>query len=124
VLLNNNIKSRIDDDSWIDLSHTRHFALLPNLSICRCVVPVHPAGGLFGNGAAVAGTPDGNPGRHAADMAARSGNATGTALGNNRVCWVSHGRGERRLLNDRDVLAVAGWISMTSTVRCSVPRRS
>jgi hypothetical protein len=32
VLLNNNIKSRIEDDSWIDLSHTRHFALLPNLS--------------------------------------------------------------------------------------------
>ncbi len=26
VLLNNNIKSRIDEDSWIDLSHTRHFA--------------------------------------------------------------------------------------------------
>jgi hypothetical protein len=32
VLLNNNIKSRIDEDSWIDLSHTRHFALMPNLS--------------------------------------------------------------------------------------------
>lgn len=32
VLLNNNIKSRIDDTSTIDLSHTRHFALLPNLS--------------------------------------------------------------------------------------------
>lgn len=32
VLLNNNIKSRITDDSWIDLSKTRHFSLLPNLS--------------------------------------------------------------------------------------------
>ena len=32
VLLNNNIKSRITDDSRIDLSKTRHFSLLPNLS--------------------------------------------------------------------------------------------
>lgn len=32
VLTNNNIKSRIEDDSFIDLSHTRHFTLLPNLS--------------------------------------------------------------------------------------------
>jgi hypothetical protein len=32
VLLNSNIKSRITDDSWIDLSKTRHFSLLPNLS--------------------------------------------------------------------------------------------
>lgn len=32
VLLNNNIKSRIEEDSWIDLSHTRHFSMLPNLS--------------------------------------------------------------------------------------------
>ncbi|CAI8713890.1 cellulose biosynthesis cyclic di-GMP-binding regulatory protein BcsB [Kosakonia quasisacchari] len=110
TLLNNNIKSRIDDDSWIDLSHTRHFALLPNLSYfvgasfpftrqadyseTVLMLPVNPSetqiATLF-------------------DLAARSGNATGTALSHNRVVFgVPTGGSFLELVSGRDVLAVSG----------------
>ncbi len=110
TLLNNNIKSRIDDDSWIDLSHTRHFALLPNLSYfvgasfpftrladyadTVLMLPQHPSETQLAT---------------LLDMAARSGNATGTALGHNRVVLgVPVGGGLQELVRDRDVLAVTG----------------
>ncbi|STV02594.1 cyclic di-GMP binding protein [Klebsiella pneumoniae subsp. pneumoniae] len=58
VLLNNNIKSRITDDSWIDLSKTRHFSLLPqSLLLCRRLVPLLAAGGLFADDPSAAGGP-------------------------------------------------------------------
>ncbi|EJU35801.1 bacterial cellulose synthase subunit domain protein [Klebsiella sp. OBRC7] len=68
VLLNSTIKSRITDDSWIDLSGTRHFsAVAESFLFCRRVVPVLPVGGLFANHAAAAGTALGNPGRDDAE---------------------------------------------------------
>ncbi|AUU88237.1 cellulose biosynthesis cyclic di-GMP-binding regulatory protein BcsB [Phytobacter diazotrophicus] len=110
VLLNNNIKSRIEDDSWIDLSHTRHFALLPNLSYF--VGASFPFTRLADYSETVLMLPEKPTETQIAtllDMTARSGNATGTALGRNRVLLgVPTGGAGVELLNDRDVLAVTG----------------
>jgi len=110
VLLNNNIKSRIDEDSWIDLSHTRHFSLLPNLSYF--VGASFPFTRLADYSQTVLLLPEQPTETQIAtllDMAARSGNATGTALYNNRVVLgVPMAGGNLELLRTRDVLAVSG----------------
>lgn len=110
VLLNNNIKSRIDEDSWIDLSHTRHFSLLPNLSYF--VGASFPFTRLADYSQTVLLLPEQPTETQIAtllDMAARSGNATGTALYNNRVVLgVPTAGGNLELLRTRDVLAVSG----------------
>lgn len=110
VLLNNNIKSRIEEDSWIDLSHTRHFALLPNLSYF--VGASFPFTRLADFSETVLMLPEKPSETQIAtllDMAARSGNATGTALAYNRVVLgVPTAGGDSELLHNRDVLAVSG----------------
>ncbi|SQA98664.1 Cellulose synthase regulatory subunit [Cedecea neteri] len=88
VLLNNNIKSRIDEDSWIDLSKTRHFTLLPNLSYF--VGASFPFSRLADYSQTVLLLPERPSETEIAtllDLSARSGNATGTALNNNRVMF-------------------------------------
>ncbi|WP_312228108.1 cellulose biosynthesis cyclic di-GMP-binding regulatory protein BcsB [Pseudescherichia sp.] len=110
VLLNNNIKSRVDDDSWIDLSHTRHFALLPNLSYF--VGASFPFTRLADYSQTVLLLPERPTETQVGtllDMAARSGNATGTALSHNRVVLgIPTAGANLELLRDRDVLAVTG----------------
>ncbi|MFH8132704.1 cellulose biosynthesis cyclic di-GMP-binding regulatory protein BcsB [Pantoea osteomyelitidis] len=109
VLLNNNIKSRIEEDSWIDLSHTRHFSLLPNLSYfvgasfpfsrladfsqTLLLLPAQPSDAEIGA---------------LLDMAARSGNATGVTLVQNRVLFgLPEGGANLARLQQSDVLAVS-----------------
>lgn len=109
VLLNNNIKSRIDDDSWIDLSKTQHFALLPNLSYF--VGASFPFTRLADFSQTVLLLPE-NPSETEIstllDLAARSGNATGTALNNSRVMFGLPSGGANQLhLSKSDVLAVS-----------------
>lgn len=109
VLLNNNIKSRIDEDSWIDLSKTRHFSLLPNLSYF--VGASFPFTRLADYSQTVLLLPE-NPAESEIgtllDLAARSGNATGTALNNNRVMFGLPSGGANQLhLSESDVLAVS-----------------
>lgn len=110
VLLNNNIKSRVDDDSWIDLSHTRHFALLPNLAYF--VGASFPFTRLADYSQTVLLLPEKPTETQVGtllDMAARSGNATGTALSHNRVVLGIPTAGTNlELLRDREVLAVTG----------------
>ncbi|WP_318385470.1 cellulose biosynthesis cyclic di-GMP-binding regulatory protein BcsB [Enterobacter sp.] len=108
VLLNNNIKSRIDDDSWIDLSHTRHFALLPNLSyFVGASFPFTRLADYSQTTLLLPEKPTETQIATMLDMAARSGNATGTALAHNRVVLGIPSAGSNlELLRDRDVLAV------------------
>lgn len=110
VLLNNNIKSRITDDSWIDLSHTRHFSLLPNLSYF--VGASFPFTRLADYSQTVLLLPEKPSEMQVAtmlNMTARSGNATGTALGNNKVVMgIPAGGANLEFLRSRDVLAVSG----------------
>lgn len=110
VLLNNNIKSRIEEDSWIDLSHTRHFALLPNLSyFVGASFPFTRRADYSETVLMLPEKPTETQIATLLDMAARSGNATGTALSHNRVMLgiPTAGAGPE-LLKDRDVLAVTG----------------
>lgn len=110
VLLNNNIKSRIEEDSWIDLSNTRHFALLPNLSyFVGASFPFTRLADYSETVLMLPAQPTETQIATLLDMAARSGNATGTALGHNRVLLgiPTAGAGPE-LLKDRDVLAVSG----------------
>ncbi len=109
VLLNNNIKSRIDEDSWIDLSKTQHFALLPNLSYF--VGASFPFTRLADFSQTVLLLPE-NPSESEIgtllDLAARSGNATGTSLNNARVMFGLPAGGANLLhLSQSDVLAVS-----------------
>ena len=109
VLLNNNIKSQIDDSSSIDLSHTRHFALLPNLSFF--VGASFPFTRLADFSQTVLLLPD-NPSETQVvtllNMVARAGNATGTALANNHVLFgIPTGGTNLETLRTRDVLAVS-----------------
>lgn len=109
VLLNNNIKSRIEEDSWIDLSNTRHFALLPNLSyFVGASFPFTRRADYSETVLMLPAQPTETQVATLLDMAARSGNATGTALGHNRVLLgiPTAGAGPE-LLKDRDVLAVS-----------------
>lgn len=110
VLLNNNIKSRITDDSWIDLTHTRHFSLLPNLSYF--VGASFPFTRLADYSQTVLLLPEKPTEMQVAtmlNMTARSGNATGTALGNNKVVMgIPSGGANLEFLRKRDVLAVSG----------------
>ena len=109
VLTNNNIKSRIEDDSYIDLSHTRHFTLLPNLSYfvgasfpftrfadysqTVLMLPEKPSDAEIGT---------------LLDMAGRSGNATGVALNHNSVVFgVPTGGSLMAQIKNSDVLAVS-----------------
>lgn len=109
VLLNNNIKSQIDDSSSIDLSHTRHFALLPNLSFF--VGASFPFTRLADFSQTVLLLPE-NPSETQIvtllNMVARSGNATGTALANNHVIFgIPAGGSNLEMLRTKDVLAVS-----------------
>lgn len=109
LLLNNNSKSQIGDSSSIDLSHTRHFALLPNLSFF--VGASFPFTRLADFSQTLLLLPDNPTETHVAtllNMAARSGNATGTALANNHVIFgIPTGSSSLDMLRTRDVLAIS-----------------
>ncbi|QKJ85125.1 cellulose synthase operon protein B [Paramixta manurensis] len=109
VLLNNNIKSRIGEEASIDLSHTRHFTLLPNLSYF--VGASFPFSRLADYSQTVLMLPPA-PGdaeiSTMLDMAGRAGNATGVALYQNRVLFgIPTGGVNLERLRNSDVLAVS-----------------
>ena len=109
VLLNNNIKSQIKDDSWIDLSHTRHFTLLPNLSyFVGAAFPFSRLADYSGAVMLLPARPAEAEISTLLDLAARSGNATGTVLGNGKVLFgVPEGGADSLLLTGHDILAVS-----------------
>lgn len=109
VLLNNNIKSRIEEDSWIDLSHTRHFTMLPNLSYF--VGASFPFSRLADFSQTTLLLPEAPGDAEIAtllDMAARAGNATGVPLVQNQVLFgLPNGGTNLARLQHSDVLAVS-----------------
>ena len=109
VLLNNNIKSRIEENSSIDLSSTRHFTLLPNLSYF--VGASFPFSRLADYSQTVMLLPE-QPGdaeiSALLDMAGRSGNATGATLDHSSVMFgIPAGGANLQRLKNSDVLAVS-----------------
>ena len=109
LLLNSTIKSRITDDSWIDLSGTRHFSLLPNLSyFVGASFPFSRLADYSQTTLLLPEQPSETQVAMMLNLAARSGNSTGKALANNRVILgVPDGGANAPLLRDRDVLAVS-----------------
>ncbi|OON38515.1 cellulose synthase regulator BcsB [Izhakiella australiensis] len=108
VLTNNNIRSQIEPDSSLDLSGSRHFGLLPNLSWfvgasfpfsrladasrTLLMLPEKPSDAQIGTLLALAG---------------RAGSATGVPLTRNTVVFgVPQGGALREQLGSNDLLAV------------------
>ncbi|ORM68992.1 cellulose synthase regulator BcsB [Pantoea wallisii] len=117
VLLNNNIKSRIEEDSWIDLSHTRHFTMLPNLSYF--VGASFPFSRLADFSQTTLLLPE-QPGNAEIatllDMAARAGTATGVPLVQNQVLFgLPNGGTNLARLQQSDLLAVSTMQSTAFT---------
>lgn len=117
VLLNNNIKSRIEEDSWIDLSHTRHFTMLPNLSYF--VGASFPFSRLADFSQTTLLLPE-QPGNAEIatllDMAARAGTATGVPLVQNQVLFgLPNGGTHLARLQQSDLLAVSTMQSTAFT---------
>ncbi|WP_130833095.1 cellulose biosynthesis cyclic di-GMP-binding regulatory protein BcsB [[Erwinia] mediterraneensis] len=109
VVLNNNIKSRIEEDSWIDLSNTRHFALLPNLSyFVGASFPFSRLADFSQTLLLLPAQPGDAEISTLLDMAARSGNATGVTLVQNHVLFgMPEGGANLARLQQSDVLAVS-----------------
>ena len=107
VLTNNNIKSRIEDDAWIDLSHTRHFTLLPNLSwFVGASFPFTRFADYSQTVLLLPEAPSNAEIGALLDMAGRAGNATGVALSSNSVLFgVPADGAQLNRLRDSDVLA-------------------
>lgn len=109
VLLNNNIKSRIEEDSWIDLSHTRHFSLLPNLSyFVGASFPFSRLADFSQTMLLLPEKPSDAEISTLLDLAARAGNATGVALMQNQVLFgMPNGGTNLARLQQSDVLALS-----------------
>ncbi|MCX8961121.1 cellulose biosynthesis cyclic di-GMP-binding regulatory protein BcsB [Erwinia psidii] len=109
VLTNNNIKSRIDDDAYIDLSHTRHFTLLPNLAyFVGASFPFSRFADYSQTVLMLPSEPDTAEISTLLDLAGRSGNATGVALYHNSVLFgVPAGGASLQQLQNSDVLTVS-----------------
>ena len=109
VLLNNNIKSRIEEDSWIDLSHTRHFTMLPNLSyFVGASFPFSRLADFSQTTLLLPEQPSDAEIATLLDMASRAGNSTGVPLLQNQVLFgLPNGGTNLTRLQHSDVLAVS-----------------
>jgi len=109
VLLNNNIKSRIEEDSWIDLSHTRHFSMLPNLAyFVGASFPFSRLADFGQTTLLLPETPSDAELSTLLDLAARAGTATGVALTQNQVLFgLPNGGTHLARLQQSDLLAVS-----------------
>ncbi|WP_086981119.1 cellulose biosynthesis cyclic di-GMP-binding regulatory protein BcsB [Vibrio aphrogenes] len=105
--LNSNAQSQIKEDSWIDFSKTRHFTLLPNLSYFAG--SSFPFSRMADYSETTILLPSKPANAHIAtllDMAARSGNDTGTPLVHNRVFFGVPDQGDEALIS-KDILAIS-----------------
>ena len=86
ALLTTNIKSRIGEDSQIDLSKTSHFSLLPNLSFfVGASFPFTKLADFSDTVILLPKQPDDRQIQTLLNLVARSGKATGTVAANNTV---------------------------------------
>ncbi|WP_254911775.1 cellulose biosynthesis cyclic di-GMP-binding regulatory protein BcsB [Yersinia frederiksenii] len=109
VLNNNNIKSRIEPDSYIDLSHTYHFTLLPNLSyFVGASFPFTRLADFSQTLIILPEKPSNTEVRTLLDLAARAGNSTGKPIINARVkLGIPANAQDDSLFTDNDILVVS-----------------
>ena len=104
LLTSNNIKSRIDPDSFIDLSKTHHFTLLPNLSYyVGAAFPFSRLADFSQTVMLLPAKPEAGEIATLLAMAARAGNATGVPLDHVDVRLGL--KGDESWLADKDILA-------------------
>ncbi len=107
LLTSNNIKSRIDPDSTIDLSSTHHFTLLPNLSYyIGASFPFSRLADFSQTVMLLPAKPQEGEIATLLAMAARAGNATGIPLTQAEV-RIGLRDGDMEKLADKDILVFA-----------------
>lgn len=125
VLSNDNIKSQIEQDAAIDLSNTRHFTQLPNLSyFVGASFPFSRQADYAQTVMLLPEKPTDTEISTLLSLAARSGSATGVALNHNTVTFgVPQGGALRGRLQDSDVLAVStlGQVAFNQAMLADTP---
>ncbi|MFW5387706.1 MULTISPECIES: cellulose biosynthesis cyclic di-GMP-binding regulatory protein BcsB [unclassified Yersinia (in: enterobacteria)] len=109
LLNNNNIKSRIEPDSYIDLSHTHHFTLLPNLSyFVGASFPFTRLADFSQTLVLLPEKPSKTEVRTLLGLVARAGNSTGKPVIHVKVkLGVSANEKDISLFADNDILVVS-----------------
>lgn len=109
VLLDNNIKSRIELGSSIDLSRAYHFSLLPNLSyFVGASFPFSRFADLSHTAILLPEKPSANELTTLFNLAARIGNATGTAITHDQLYFgIPDPHFHNNYLRNKDILAIA-----------------
>ncbi len=107
ILTSDNIKSRIDPNSYIDLSSSYHFAQLPNLSyFVGASYPFSKMADFSDSLLLLPQAPTAGEIHTLLNMAARSGNATGVPVSHAQVVFGLNGNEGENPLFDRDILAI------------------
>lgn len=109
VLRNNNIKSRIEENSYIDLSNTRHFTMLPNLSyFVGASFPFSRMADYAQTLLLLPAQPSDAEISTLLNLAGRSGHATGVILSRNQVLFgLPANEKAAQQLQQHDVLGVS-----------------
>ncbi|AUG98908.1 cellulose biosynthesis cyclic di-GMP-binding regulatory protein BcsB [Prodigiosinella confusarubida] len=109
ALLSNNIKSQILGSSFIDLTKTRHFTMLPNLSyFIGAAYPFSRLADYAQTVMMLPKTPSNVEISLLLDLAGRAGDTTGVSLNHNHVMFgMPSSEAERQKLDNSDVLAVS-----------------
>lgn len=107
ILTSNNIKSRIDPNSYIDLSGSYHFTQLPNLSyFVGASYPFSKLADFTETLMLLPDAPSANDIQMLLNMAARAGKATGVPVSHVQVAFGIKGDASDNPLFDRDILAI------------------
>ncbi|MEA9389914.1 cellulose biosynthesis cyclic di-GMP-binding regulatory protein BcsB [Acerihabitans sp. TG2] len=121
LLTSNNIKSRIDPDSTIDLSNTHHFTLLPNLSYyIGASFPFSRLADFSQTEMLLPAKPQAAEIATLLAMAARAGNATGIPLTHAQV-RIGLQDDDMAQLADKDILVFAS-LKQNKLVQALLPR--
>jgi len=107
ILTSDNIKSRLDPSSYIDLSGSYHFAQLPNLSyFVGASYPFSKLADFSDTLMLLPETPTAGEIHTLLNMAARAGNATGVPVSHVQVAFGIKPDEQNNPLFDRDILAI------------------
>lgn len=107
ILTSDNIKSRIDPDSYIDLSSSYHFTQLPNLSyFVGASYPFSKQADFSDSLLLLPQVPTAGEIHTLLNMAARSGNATGVPVSHAQVLFGLKGNDGENPLFNRNILAI------------------
>ncbi len=109
VLHDTNLKSQLNDDSYIDLSSTDHYARMPNLSyFVGATFPFTKFADFSQTVIMLPDVPSESEVQVMLDMCARAGDATGITVGYNTVMLgVPKTQGQVDYMKDKDVLVIS-----------------